>query len=40
MVCAAEDAMTALPGGDEGVPEDDVRDCDLSFADDDGIGSH
>ena len=39
-MCAAEDVMEVLLGGDEGVPEEDVLEPDFSLADVEGIGSH
>ena len=40
MVCAAEEAMVEPGGGDIGVPLDEVKELDLSFAVVDGTGSH
>ena len=40
MVCAAVEGRAALAGGEDGVPDEDVRDCDLSLADGLGMGSH
>ena len=40
MVCAADDAMTDWPEGDEGVPVEEVFEADFSLAEVAGTGSH